>query len=103
VNTLGEVPFFRARFEMKSLLHAFAALALLLAAGCATSYPEVTGHPGDAAVCHVCRHNNDLACVCVDVTDKTPRTEYNGKTYYFCSDACREAFLKKPEKYLPKR
>ncbi|BAL80316.1 YHS domain-containing protein [Caldisericum exile] len=26
--------------------------------------------------------------------------EYNGKTYYFCSDFCFEEFKKNPEKYL---
>jgi len=25
--------------------------------------------------------------------------EYNGKTYYFCCDGCKEAFVKNPEKY----
>jgi len=24
---------------------------------------------------------------------------YKGKTYYFCCDGCREAFIKDPEKY----
>ncbi len=26
--------------------------------------------------------------------------DYNGKTYYFCSNGCRRAFEKDPEKYL---
>ncbi len=26
--------------------------------------------------------------------------EYQGKTYYFCSGGCREAFEAEPEKYL---
>lgn len=26
--------------------------------------------------------------------------EYNGKTYYFCADVCREKFRADPEKYL---
>ncbi len=26
--------------------------------------------------------------------------EYNGKTYYFCSDGCKETFVKNPEKYI---
>ena len=26
--------------------------------------------------------------------------EYNGKTYYFCCDGCKEAFVKNPEKYI---
>jgi len=27
-------------------------------------------------------------------------SEYQGKTYYFCSPACKTAFEKEPEKYL---
>lgn len=29
-------------------------------------------------------------------------TEYKGKTYYFCCDGCKEAFVKEPEKYIQK-
>jgi YHS domain-containing protein len=29
--------------------------------------------------------------------------EYNGKTYYFCCDGCKEAFVKEPEKYIQKK
>lgn len=28
------------------------------------------------------------------------KTEYNGKTYYFCGKGCKERFEKNPEKYL---
>ncbi len=28
--------------------------------------------------------------------------DYKGKTYYFCSNGCKEAFAKEPEKYLAK-
>jgi YHS domain-containing protein len=27
-------------------------------------------------------------------------TQYHGKTYYFCAEACRQAFDRNPEKYL---
>ncbi|MFU2157734.1 MULTISPECIES: YHS domain-containing protein [Caldisericum] len=30
------------------------------------------------------------------------RVEYNGEIYYFCSEDCKEQFLKNPEKYLIK-
>jgi YHS domain-containing protein len=33
-------------------------------------------------------------------TDKSPKTEYKGKTYYFCCPDCVEKFNKEPEKYL---
>jgi len=29
--------------------------------------------------------------------------EYKGKTYYFCCDNCKEAFIKNPEKYTQKK
>ena len=28
------------------------------------------------------------------------KTEYNGKTYYFCCAGCKPEFLKNPEKYI---
>ena len=32
------------------------------------------------------------------------KTEYKGKTYYFCALGCKEAFDKDPEKYVkPKK
>ena len=34
--------------------------------------------------------------------DTTPKTGYQGATYYFCSEDCRAAFLKKPDMYLSK-
>ena len=74
----------------------------LLAAGCATRPGDAVGGIGPTDTCQVCRYNHDLACVCVKVTDSTPRAEYQGKTYHFCSDDCRASFLKKPDKYLPK-
>lgn len=28
------------------------------------------------------------------------KTEYKGKTYYFCCSTCKEVFEKEPEKYV---
>ena len=30
-----------------------------------------------------------------------PKTTYQGKIYYFCSDQCKKEFDKDPERYLP--
>jgi YHS domain-containing protein len=49
--------------------------------------------------CLVCKHNADLACVDVEVDKDTPRLDYAGKTYYFCSDKCKHDFEKNPAKY----
>jgi YHS domain-containing protein len=35
----------------------------------------------------------------VDEKRTTTTVVYNGKTYYFCSAACQQAFEKAPEKY----
>jgi YHS domain-containing protein len=38
----------------------------------------------------------------MDVDPRTARqkTEFNGKTYYFCGPGCKKAFEATPEKYL---
>jgi YHS domain-containing protein len=38
----------------------------------------------------------------MEVDEKTARykTEYLGKTYYFCSSICKEKFEKNPQKYI---
>ena len=86
---------------MKSIFAA-SILLIVLITGCATDQSELAHTTGPTDTCYVCKYNNDLACVCVKVKDTTPKTEYAGHTYYFCSDDCRKAFEKKPVKYLPK-
>jgi YHS domain-containing protein len=36
----------------------------------------------------------------VDPAKAAAKTEYKGKTYYFCAPGCKVAFEKEPEKYL---
>jgi len=36
-------------------------------------------------------------------SETSPKYEYKGKTYYFCCENCKEAFMKNPEKYLQKK
>ena len=38
----------------------------------------------------------------MDVDEKTAagKSEYQGKTYYFCSPGCKWKFEKEPEKYV---
>ena len=87
---------------MKAILQLFVlATVLCVIAGCATQSQDAA-QSDPRATCHVCRYNNDLACVNIRVKDATPRTDYQGTTYYFCSGDCRDAFLKTPQKYLPK-
>jgi YHS domain-containing protein len=35
-------------------------------------------------------------------SEVTPKYEYEGKTYYFCCENCKDAFIKDPEKYIIK-
>ena len=43
----------------------------------------------------------DLVCgMTVDEKKAPAKSEYNGKTYYFCSRGCKVAFDKNPEKYI---
>src|SRR5215203_3723174 len=51
------------------------------------------------AECLVCKHENDLACLDVEIDQTTPTVVYNGKTYYFCSDGCAKDFQKHPAKF----
>lgn len=36
----------------------------------------------------------------VDPATAAAKSEYKGKTYYFCSEGCRKAFEANPEQYL---
>ncbi|BAL81015.1 YHS domain-containing protein [Caldisericum exile] len=41
--------------------------------------------------------------VCKMIMEKNEarqKVEYKGEIYYFCSEECKEEFLKNPEKYL---
>jgi len=37
----------------------------------------------------------------IDTDDAVATTEHEGKTHYFCSEACHEAFLADPVRYAP--
>jgi len=70
------------------------AMAFLLAAGCGSVDPRPVARDP------VCLTNGDLGCVTIRVDEKTPRSRYKGQAYYFCTEECRCAFEKEPEKYL---
>ncbi|MBA4383935.1 MAG: YHS domain-containing protein [Anaerolinea sp.] len=38
----------------------------------------------------------------VDPKTATEKSEYQGKTYYFCSAGCKKSFDKDPQKYMGK-
>lgn len=33
----------------------------------------------------------------------TPRSEYRGKTYYFCCDLCKQLFDREPQKHIAEK
>lgn len=39
----------------------------------------------------------------VDKKAAKHKTDYKGKTYYFCAAGCKEAFEEEPEKYLKEK
>lgn len=46
----------------------------------------------------------DLVCgMDIDAATAAGTSEYNGKTYYFCSLGCKKSFDENPEKYLDEK
>jgi Cu+-exporting ATPase len=42
----------------------------------------------------------DVVCgMAISPEDTAAKMDYQGKTYYFCSAACRDKFMAEPEKY----
>ena len=76
------------------------ALPILFLGCCAASPPPIAGVTAD---CPVCKHEGDLACVCVRIEPDTPRCECGGETYYFCSVECRDDFAADPEEFLERK
>jgi YHS domain-containing protein len=87
------------RLHLVPLLLAF---ALLLVPASCRSAARGASATGPTAECPVCKHEGDLACVCVHVEPDTPRCECAGEVYYFCSDECRADFQRHPERYAPR-
>jgi Cu+-exporting ATPase len=43
----------------------------------------------------------DVVCgMEIDPKDAAAQMEYEGKTYYFCSQSCHDKFMAEPEKYV---
>lgn len=75
--------------------------------GCAANQPspptastKTTAAFAVHSECLVCKKNADLACVDVDVDNKTLFLDFSGRRYYFCSDECRSEFQKNPAKFV---
>jgi Cu+-exporting ATPase len=89
-------------FEMRSATFGVY-LFIAIFAGCTAPGDHSTiASTQPHAECLVCKKNADLACIDVAVDPTTPSYPYNGKTYYFCSQECRDKFARDPARYLPK-
>lgn len=76
-----------------------ASRAALAALVCLLACRANTRASGPTAECPVCKHEGDLACVCVSIRADTPRCECNGELYYFRSEECRADFAADPRRY----
>ncbi|MCB1210847.1 MAG: YHS domain-containing protein [Verrucomicrobiales bacterium] len=74
-------------------------LSILVLAGC-TSLPPMPPEDAPIAQCPVCRHDRDLACLNVVKEKSTPRLTYQGRSYFFCSEGCREKCAHTPAKFI---
>jgi YHS domain-containing protein len=71
-------------------MHRFLTTTGLIAAALASL---AVGAPAQKARCIV-------SGKAIEVTDKTPRVQVQGKAHYFCCDMCPKAFAKTPEKFV---
>src|SRR6516165_16039 len=47
------------------------------------------------------RHSRDPVCrMAVDPAMAEAKADYDGKTYFFCCDGCREQFLADPKRFV---
>jgi len=62
---------------------------------------KTTGEEKTSGCCPGKETATDLACgIKVKKSEAKVSYEYKGKTYYFCSEECKEKFVKDPEKYI---
>ncbi len=71
------------------------AICFLLAGAVAVVTTQPAAEPTTAPTsAPTTQHAECLICVGheIEVTDSTPRSEFEGKTYYFCSESCKKWF-----------
>ena len=79
------------------LLLSAAALAI---PSCSAPAAPAVARPGEQIeLCPVCAWRGDLACMDVVVDDQTPKADFDGRTWWFCSEECRERFVKDPARF----
>jgi YHS domain-containing protein len=84
---------------MRVLLLLLIGILAFALAGCTSTSDPQQHLAANQDACWVCVNENDLACIKVDVDEKTPTAVYNGKTYHFCSEQCKKEFQANPAKF----
>lgn len=74
-------------------------IVVFMLASC-TALPPIPPDDAATAQCPVCRYDRDLACLNVVKLSSTPRMEYKGRNYFFCSDSCRDKCMGTPTKFI---
>jgi YHS domain-containing protein len=95
-------------FMNRSVL-TLAGLLLFVQLGCDPSDPQptapaapTTSASADGPVAGSVQVAECVVCVGHQITVKptTPRSDYDGTTYYFCSEGCKTKFLKAPADHV---
>lgn len=72
---------------------------LLAITGCANTIgSSKKGQP--LVIDPVCAYLSDMGCINIVADESTPKSTYEGVTYYFCSEECKKDFDKNPSKYF---
>lgn len=56
---------------------------------------SISAAPPGYAECPICKENGDLACLYVKPSDKTPHLKIDNVDYFFCSQECKESFVRR--------
>lgn len=63
-------------------------------------HPHSHANPTPAAAAAPNPTKDPVCGMTVDPAHAAGKAEHMGETYYFCSDHCRAAFVRDPERYL---
>ena len=78
------------------------AVTLLVTLSCSTAREAQTGGSAQKQEPKAATVTDPVCGMQIDPAKATNKTEYKGKTYYFCSDYCKKSFDANPEAALNK-
>lgn len=88
-----------SRIAFAPIVTALLFAAVALTAGCQSADTKASSSEETTTVSAVCPV---MGTKIPDVSKASGKSEYKGKTYYFCCPGCKPAFDKDPEKYVGK-